>query len=143
MKKSALATLLVTALSVGAAYAAAPVAPPSPQGDAEAKNPSAAGGAGVTVGPGAAAAQASATFTLAAADQTKLKDWIMQQKTASVAAPTGFNVAVGQTLPASIMLIAIPASAGVTAVGMNQYAVIDNKIVLVNPTDRKIVFVVA
>ena len=141
MRKSALATLLVMALSVGAAYAAA-VPPASQQGDAEAKNPSAAGGAGVTVGPGAAAAQASATFTLQAADATKLKDWIMQQKTASVAAPAGFNVAVGQTLPASIMLNAIPASAGVTAVGSNQYAVIDNKIVLVNPTDRKIVFVV-
>jgi hypothetical protein len=140
MKKAALATLLVTALSVGAAYAQA-VAPPSAQGDAEAKNPSAAGGAGVTVGPNAAAAQA--TFTLQAADATKLKDWIMQQKTASVPAPSGFNVAVGQTLPASIMLNAIPASAGVSAVGMNQYAVIDNKIVLVNPTDRKIVFVVA
>ena len=140
MKKAALATLLVTALSVGAAYAAA-VPPASPQGDAEAKNPSAAGGAGVTVGPGAAAAQPSATFTLQAADQTKLKDWIAQQKTASVAAPSGFNVAVGQTVPASITLTAIPASAGVTAVGMNQFAVIDNKIVLVNPTDRKIVLV--
>jgi hypothetical protein len=142
MKKAALATLLVTALSVGAAYAAA-VPPPSAQGDAEAKNPSAAGGAGVTVGPGAAAAQAAATFTLAAADQAKLKDWIMQQKSASVAAPSGFNVAVGQTVPATITLNAIPASAGVTAVGMNQYAVIDNKIVLVNPTDRKIVLVVS
>ena len=140
MKKSAFAALLVTALSVGAAYAAA-VSPPSPQGDAEARNPSAAGGAGVTVGPGAAAAQA--TFTLQVADATKLKDWIMQQKTASVPAPAGFNVAVGQTLPASIMLIAVPASAGVTAVGTNQVAVIDNKIVLVNPTDRKIVFVLA
>jgi hypothetical protein len=139
MKKSALATLLVTALSVGAAYAAA-VPPASPQGDAEAKNPSAAGGAGVTVGPGAAAAQA-ATFTLAAADQTKLKDWIMQQKTASVAAPAGFNVAVGQTLPANIMLVAIPASVGVTVVGMNQYAVIDNKIVLADPMTKKIVYV--
>jgi len=139
MKKSVLATLLATALSVGAAYAAA-VPPASPQGDAEAKNPSAAGGGGVTVGPGAAAAQA--TFTLQAADAAKLKDWIMQQKTASVAAPAGFNVAVGQTLPASIMLNAIPANAGVSSVGSNQYAVIDNKIVLVNPTDRKIVFVV-
>ena len=138
MKKFALATMLVTALSVGTAYAAA-VAPASPQGDAEAKNPSAAGGAGVTVGPGAAAAQA--TFTLAAADQTKLKDWIMQQKTASVAAPAGFNVAVGQTLPANIMLVAIPASVGVTVVGMNQYAVIDNKIVLADPMTKKIVYV--
>jgi len=137
MKQSALATLLVTALSVGTAYAAA-VAPPSAQGDAEARNPSAAGGAGVAVGPNAP----SAAFTLTVADQTKLKDWIMQQKTASVAAPSGFNVAVGQTVPASITLNAIPASAGVSGVGMNQYAVIDNKIVLVNPTDRKIVLVV-
>jgi hypothetical protein len=139
MKKSALATLLVTALSVGSAYAAA-VAPPSAQGDAEAKNPSAAGGAGVTVGPGAAAAQAA--FTLAAADQTKLKDWIMQQKTASVSAPAGFTVAVGSVVPAEVTLKAIaitPAVAGVDATKV-QYAVIADKIVLVNVADRKVVY---
>jgi hypothetical protein len=74
---------------------------------------------------------------------TKLRDWITSQKTASVAAPSGFNVAVGQTLPASITLQPIPASVGVTAVGMNQYAVVDNKIILVDPMSRRIVYVFA
>jgi hypothetical protein len=140
MKKSALATLLATALSVGAAYAAAPPtgSPPATapggavgvtQGDVEAKQPSNPNIANITA------------FTLQLADATKLKDWIMQQKTASVAAPAGFNVEVGQTLPTSIMLTAIPASAGVTVVGMNQYAVIDNKIVLADPMTKKIVYV--
>jgi hypothetical protein len=41
------------------------------------------------------------------------------------------------------MLYEIPASVGVSAVGTNQYAVVGDKIVLVNPADRKIVYVFA
>ena len=135
--KPFIAAALVTTLATSAAFAqaAAPTTPATP--------PAAGAGAGAGAGGAAAGAGASTTttFTLAAADQTKLKDWITMQKTASVAAPAGVTVAVGSTLPATVMLYPIAASAGVTAVGTNQYAVIDNKIVLVNPTDRKIVLV--
>jgi hypothetical protein len=127
MNKSIIVSALATVLLASAAYAQAPATPPTP-----ATPPAAA-----TTPP------AATTFTLAAADQMKLKDWINQQKTASVPAPSGVTVAVGSTLPASITLNPIPASAGVSAVGTNQYAVIDDKIVLVNPTDRKIVLVIA
>jgi len=125
----AIAAIVAAPLAFAAAPAPAPASPP-----AATPAPSAGAGAGATT---------TTTFTLVAADQTKLKDWITQQKTASVAAPAGFTVAVGATLPASIMLNMIPASAGVTAVGTHQYAVIDNKIVLVDPTSRKIDLILA
>ena len=60
-----------------------------------------------------------------------------------MAAPAGFTVAVGATLPMTVTLYPVAAAAGVTAVGMNQYAVVADKIVLVNPADRKIVYVFA
>jgi hypothetical protein len=128
MNKSLIVSALTTALLTSAAYAQAPATPPTP-----ATPPAAA-----TTPPAA-----TTTFTLAAADVTKLKDWITAQKTASVAAPAGLTVAVGTTLPATVTLYPIPASAGVTAVGTNQYAVVADKIVLVNPADRKIVYVFA
>jgi hypothetical protein len=128
--KKYLGAALATVLMVGAAYAAAPSTPASP--------PAAGAAAGANAGANTGAA---ATFTLQAADATKLHDWIVAQKTENVAAPAGFNVAVGQTLPMTITLHPIPASAGVAAAGSNQYAMVGEKIVLVNPTDRKIVYV--
>jgi hypothetical protein len=126
---------LTVALAAPVAFAQAPATPATPPAAGAPAAPGAAGAAG--------GASATTTFTLVAADQTKLKDWINMQKTASVPAPAGVTVAVGSTLPATITLYPIPASAGVTSVGMNQYAVIDNKIVLVDPTSKKIVFVLA
>jgi opacity protein-like surface antigen len=125
--KKYLGAAVVTVAMIGAAYATAPsTAPATP--------PSAGAGAGTSTG-------ASATFTLQAADATTLRTWIMAQNTASMPAPAGFTATVGATLPTQVTLHPIPASAGVAAVGMNQYAVVDNKIVLVNPSDRKIVYV--
>ena len=123
MKTSIVGAAVATVLLTGLAQAQVPATPPTP-----------------TAPP---AASATTTLTLAPADVTTLKTWITGQKTASVPAPTGFTVAVGATVPATITLNPIPASAGMTAVGMNQYAVIDNQIVLVSPTDRKIVYVFA
>ena len=127
MKKH-FAVALASLLVAGVAYAAQPPAPSTP--------PSAGAGA-------AAGAGASASFTLPAADVTKLKDWITMQKVASVAAPSGFTVSVGATLPMTITLHEIPASAGITAVGTNQFAVVGDQMVLVDPSTRKIVYVFA
>ena len=95
--KPFIAAALVATLATSAAFAqaAAPTTPATP--------PAAGAGAGAGAGGAAAGAGASTTttFTLAAADQTKLKDWITMQKTASVAAPAGVTVAVGSTLPGS------------------------------------------
>jgi hypothetical protein len=71
--------------------------------------------------------------------------WITDQKTASVAAPAGFTAAVGAIVPMTIMLkpIAVtPAVMGVDPMKV-QYAVIGDKIVLVNMADRKVVFVLS
>jgi len=109
----------------GAAYAASPTTPTPPQPL-----------------PGSPSA-GTTTFVLASADENKLRDWVMTQKTVSIAAPAGTTIAVGSSLPASVMLYSIPASAGIANIGMNQYAVVGDKIVLVNPSDRKIVYVVS
>jgi hypothetical protein len=128
MNKATVGAAIATALLAGAAYAQAPASPPALSAQPTAPT------AGSTT---------STTFTLAAADETKLKDWITAQKTVSVPAPAGFNVVVGTAVPTTITLHPIPATAGVTAVGSSQYAVVGDKVILVNPADRKIVYVFA
>jgi hypothetical protein len=130
--KTFFAAAVATVMMIGAAHAASPSTSASPATPPSAGAGASAGGAG-----------ASAIFTLAPDDATKLKTWITAQNTQSMPAPAGFSATVGATLPMQITLHQIPASAGVSSVGMNQYAVIDNKIVLVNPSDRRIVYVFA
>jgi len=126
--QKAIGAVFVTALLASAAYAASPTNPSTPTApQALPSSPS----AGTT------------TFVLASADENKLRDWVTMQKTVSIAAPAGTTIAVGSNLPASVMLYSIPATAGIANIGMNQYAVVGDKIVLVNPSDRKIVYVVS
>lgn len=128
MNKIHLGVALAAVLTATSAFAAAPAAPAAPAPAA-----------------GAATAPAAGTLTIAAADVTKLKTWITDQKTASVAAPAGFTATVGSVVPAAVTLkpIAItPAVPGVDATKV-QYAVIGDKIVLVNVADRKVVYVFA
>src|SRR4029077_19333014 len=84
MKLTSIAIALTSALLISgtAVQAAAPAAPAAPPADAP--------------------AAPAATFTLAAADATKLKTWITDQKKASVAAPAGFPLAVGAAGPARV-----------------------------------------
>jgi hypothetical protein len=92
----------------------------------------------------AALAQSTTTFTLSSDDATKLKTWMGTQTTVTAAtAPAGFTAAVGTAVPADIMLYDIPATAGVATVTKYKYAKIGDKFVLVDPADRKIVYVVA
>ena len=122
MKKLYFGVALATVLAATTfAQAAAPAAPAAPA-------------------PGAAA---PAAFTLAAADATKLKTWITDQKKASVAAPAGFTVALAAVVPMAIVLNDITAAAGVASATMYKFTVIADKIVLVNATDRKIVYIFA
>jgi hypothetical protein len=125
MTKSYLAAALATVLLATGAYAQAPATPATPSTPPTTAAPS----AGAT------------TLVLVPADATKLRDWITSQKTASVPMPAGFTATVGATLPTTVVLHPIPATTGVSAVGTNQYAVVGDKMVLVNPTDRKIVYV--
>ena len=120
MKLSRFAIAATAVLAVtGVSYAAAPAAPAAPP------------------------AAATTTFTLVAADATKLKTWIADQKKASVAAPAGFTVAVGAVVPAAITVNDITAAAGGPTAVTYKFATIGDKVVLINATDRKIVYIFA
>ena len=100
-------------------------------------------GAFLSVASALAAASSTTTFTLSPTDTTTFKTWVTAQKPATVAVPAGFNVAVGQALPANITLIDIPATANVASVTKYKYVMLGDKIVLVDPMDRKIVYIVS
>ena len=92
----------------------------------------------------ALAAQATTTFTLSTNDATTFKTWATRQTENLVAPlPAGFGVAVGSVVPETVMLLEIPPAVGVATITKYRYAKIGDKIVLVDPADRKIVYVVA
>ena len=91
---------------------------------------------------GAALAQSTTTFTLSSDDATKFKTWVNGQTVTASTAPSGFTATVGVAVPDTIMLYDIPASAGVATVTKYKYAKIGDKVVLVDPADHKIVYVV-
>ena len=105
--------------------------------------PALAQAAGAAAGSAAGAA-AGAALPIAAADATRLKTWITDQKTASIAAPAGFTVAVGATVPATITTRKIAVAPAITVVdpAKYEYAVIGDTIVLVQVSDRKIVYAI-
>jgi hypothetical protein len=105
--------------------------------------PALAAGAGVAAGAAAGTA-AGAALPIAAADATRLKMWITDQKTASIAAPAGFTVAVGAAVPATVMTRRIAVAPAITIVdpAKYEYAVIGDTIVLVQVSDRKIVYAI-
>lgn len=84
-----------------------------------------------------------AAVNISTDDQNKLKQWVAQEKRTSVAVPAGTTVAVGSVLPQNVTVYEIPASAGLPTLTRYRYAVIDNKTVLIDPADRKIVYVVS
>jgi len=105
--------------------------------------PALAAAAGAAAGAPAGAA-AGAALLIAPADATRLKTWIADQKTPSVAAPAGLTVAAGATLPATIMTHKIAVAPAITVVdpAKYEYAVIGDTIVLVQVSDRKIVYAI-
>lgn len=59
-------------------------------------------------------------------------------------APSGFNAAVGQTVPTSVTLRELPSEAQseVPAAKSYHYAMVQDQLLLVNPSDKKIVDVI-
>ena len=70
---------------------------------------------------------------------------INKQSVKKEASPSGFKAAVGQAVPTSIPLHALPSDAAsqVPAVKPYGYAVLQNQLLIVNPKDRKIVDMIA
>lgn len=99
-------------------------------------------GAGIAVASAPAKASGPvvmAPIALNADDAAKLTAWIMAQNTQSTDLPG--KVVVGSTMPLEVVLHPIPASAGVSAAGASQYGIISNAIVLVDPTNYRILYV--
>src|SRR5689334_12674831 len=73
---------------------------------------------------------ATSGLTIAGPDATRLKTWIVDQKTASVPAPTGFTATVGSVVPMTITLKPIAVTPAITGVDPMklQYAMIGDKI---------------
>lgn len=95
------------------------------------------------VAGGAALAQTSTTTTTSTTVTTdqkaKIKAFMMKDKPKSVAAPTGFTVTSGATLPSTVELQSFPADVGVTSY---RYSVVGDRTVVVDPGTRKIIEVI-
>jgi len=87
----------------------------------------------------------------AASDRLDLSD--AQQKSiwkdisrhaANQSAPSGFNAAIGTAIPASVSTYPLPRAAArdVPAVKPYRYAMLQNKVLIVNPSDKKIADIV-
>lgn len=91
------------------------------------------GGAAVTTGT------TTGSVTISPEVRTKVREYVVKEKRPSIAAPSGFNVTVGATLPQTVELYSFPADVGVT---QYRYSVVGNQTVLVDPGTRRIVQVI-
>jgi Protein of unknown function (DUF1236) len=90
------------------------------------------------------AATAGDTLALSATQQKEIwKD--LSRHAANQTAPSGFNATVGAAIPSGISLYPLPRQAArdVPAVKPYRFAMLQDKIVIVNPSDKKIADVVA
>jgi hypothetical protein len=90
-----------------------------------------------TTAPAAPAATSSVT-TVTTDQQSKIKAYVVKEKVKSVAAPSGFTVSTGATLPSSVEVRTFPADVGVK----HSYAVVGDRTVIVEPSSRRIIQVI-
>lgn len=96
--------------------------------------------AGVAVLGLFAASQALAQSVVIAPEQrTKIKEYVVQQKMKPVRIQE--RVAVGATLPAEIELHAVPSDWG-PSFGRYRYVYVDDDVVLVEPSSRKVIQII-
>ena len=87
--------------------------------------------------------RASDTLNLSAPQQKKIwKD--LSQHASNQTAPSGFNAAAGQAIPSGLSTYPLPRQAArdVPAVKPYRYAMTQDKVLIVNPHDKKIAGVV-
>jgi hypothetical protein len=70
---------------------------------------------------------------------------VNKQNAKAAQLPSGFKAAVGEAVPTSIPLHALPSDAAsqVPAAKLYEYAKLQNQLLIVNPKDRKIVDIIA
>jgi len=88
---------------------------------------------GVQVGP------VGAGITIAPEQRTKIKQFVVQEKVKPVTLKE--RVAVGATLPADVELVTVPSTWGPDLVKY-RYVYSDNRVVLVEPSSRKVIEVI-
>src|SRR6267143_1163874 len=85
------------------------------------------------------APSASATVTIAPEQRTKIKQYVVQQKVKPITLKE--RVTVGATLPADVELVAVPNDWG-PEVTKYRYVYSDDRVVLVEPSSRRVVQVI-
>lgn len=93
--------------------------------------------------PKASASQASDSIKLSSAqEKTIWQDVNKQQYNAK--APSGFTAKVGEKLPNTVMLHPLPTSVtnNIATMRPYEYAMLDQRVLIVNPQDKKVVDVI-
>ena len=81
----------------------------------------------------------AASVTIAPEQRTKIKTYVTEHKVKPVTVKE--KITVGATLPADVELLAVPADWG-PSFASYRYVYADNRVVLVEPSSRKIVQVI-
>jgi hypothetical protein len=84
--------------------------------------------------------QTTTTTTIAPADETQMREYIVKEHRASMAPPAGFTVSTGAVLPQSVTLYNFPSEHA--SWGHYGYTVIGDQPVLVDPSTRKVVEII-
>jgi hypothetical protein len=105
---------------------------------------SAASAAGMSQPNSTMAQPASDTLTLTSAQQKTVWNDLHGQATEQKA-PSGFNATVGAIVPSTLKTEPVPSKAAtsVPALKSFNFAMVDGKLLIVNPSDKKIVDVIS
>src|SRR5262244_4411319 len=100
---------------------------------------------GFAAAAGSGAMAPNDRLSLTSTQEHTIVQSINKQNVKKEASPSGFKAAVGQSVPTSIPLHALPSNAAsqVPAVKSYDYAMLPNQLLIVNPKDRKIVDIIA
>ncbi len=94
---------------------------------------------GIMASSQAFAQAVSTTIELQPEQRTKIKEYVVKEKVKPVAIKE--RVSVGVTLPADVELRAVPADWG-PSVTKYRYVYYDNRVVLVEPSSRKVIQII-
>jgi Protein of unknown function (DUF1236) len=139
MRQSRTAGLSVLALMIGIAAAAAGSASARDKANAPATNAPSANATN-------AKPSAQSNDTLALSDAQRQAAWQdLYMDSLNQSAPPGFDAVVGATVPNTIVIVPVTAQAGsdVPALKPYSFAMVQKKLVIVNPSNRKIADVIA
>ena len=144
MRKSSAAGLSLLALMIGISAAAAGSATARDKANAPAATAPAANATSTNATSAKPSAQAGDTLSLSDAQrQSAWQDLYMDSLNQST--PPGFDAVVGATVPNTIVIVPVTAQAGsdVPALKPYSFAMVQKKLVIVNPSNRKIADVIA